>query len=464
MKVKYAAVLVVAAVALFAYGCGGGGTPEEEGGGGLEGINNLSDIPDSVLDPKEYDQSISPSAMVVAKDVKAQVGGSQFSRAGCETDRMKKNIIRNAVMPRMILCNIKAMETAAGTPAAGDGTYNYWKFSPPEGVEGPPGADAFAPRVAIKKDGSTLTFVMCNGTTQAMELVISTADNVYSGHVIDKWGDGFNGKLEFNADGTPDSFTTATFTQSMVEASNIWHGFGSASLQATPDYSIVEGFFNEDNPVVEGAGFSGATYAKFDATQGTAAFRADSGSYPGATVQQMFDGCVQFSLEGGCGASVNDWLDPITGWLNSGNPCALGVTADDVLCFQPGENCPAVDDGDGLCPVPDIGTPHHESFTIALNDATADNPYDLLFTMAATSDYEADVLAATLPSSSNPPEILFTITDVDCSGSDDWSDIPFVTEPNMDDCVAMEQELNQFESGDVCAQQDSEATTEEQFE
>lgn len=432
--------------------CGGSSaTTDEEGdsGGEIAAIDSLSDVPDSVMNPQAYDlttQSASLSAPIGKSLAKAdQVGG--FSRAGCETDTLKKNIIRNAVLPRMILCNIRAFETAAAGSAAGTGVFNYWKMDPPEGEQGPGGVDSFEPRVAIKMDGTQFTFVMCNGATKSMELFIDTADNVYSGHVIDKWGVGHEGKLEFSADGLPpDSFTLAQFTQSFNEVSDYFTGFGSATLQATPDYNVVYGFNN--GSMADGGSFGGATYAKFDLDEGTAKYRMDSGSYPGQTVQDSFNSC---KAQGYCTAeSVDSWLNPATGWLVTA-PCSLtGLTAQSKLCFSGGD-CPTAADGNGNCQISDANE-HSESFTINTTD-----PLNLVFAVAGSSIYKDEVLAESAPSSSTAPTIEFTSASegVDCSASGTWTELTFTSEPDMAACRAMEEELSNWQSGEMCANQES---------
>lgn len=438
----------VAALALIA-SCGGSSSSGDTGSGTTP-IDSLTDVPDAVLNPQVYDLTTQSASLAapISKDLAKDQQAGGFSRAGCETDVLKKNIIRNAILPRMILCNIRALETAAGGAAAGSGTFNYWKMDPPEGEQGPSGVDSFDPRVAIKQDGTQFVFVLCNGATKSMELVIDTANNVYSGHVIDKWGDNFEGMLEFSADGLPpDSFTLASFTQSFNEVSHDYTGYGSATLQATPDYNVVFGF--QSGLMADGGSFGGATYAKFNATEGTAKYRMDSGTYPGQTIAEAFGYCQS---SGGCSAeSAEDWIDPVNGWLVNGSPCSLTIPdAQTKLCFS-GDDCPTLADENGNCAIP-TGSEHSESFTI--NNS---NPLSLIFAVANSSVYSTDVAAATAPSSVTAPTIEFTSASagVDCSVSESWSEIPFTSEPDMTACREMEEEMNNWHSGESCANQDA---------
>lgn len=433
---------LVAIIALVA-SCGGSSSSTTAD---ITPIDSLSDVPDTVVNPQAYDLTTQTASLSVLPNKtigKVQQAGT-FSRAGCEANELKKNVIRNAILPRMILCNVKAFETASGGAAAGDGVFNYWKM--PERESGPQGM-AFEPRVAIKQDGSAFTFAMCNGTTKAMELYINTANNAYSGHVIDVWGAGFQGSLQFSADGLPpDNFTSASFTQSFIEESEYYQGYGSATFQATPTYNVVYGF-HSGREGGHGGTFAGATYGKFDLAEGTAKYRADSGFYPAQTVEASFNMCA---AQGNCTGTVAEWLDPETGWLVSGNPCSLtGIDASTKLCFAK-DSCPSVANGEGLCEV--ASNTHTESFTI---DTT--NPLALVFTRADTSAYAADVALATAPDSSTRPAIEFTnaSADVDCSGSDSWPVVSFSSEPDMSACSAMEEEMNNWQAGDTCSNQEA---------
>jgi hypothetical protein len=90
-----------------------------------------------------------------------------------------------------------------------------------------------------------------------------------------------------------------------------------------------------------------------------------------------------------------------------------------------------------------------ESFTITLTDA-ANHVLD--FALASTSAYEAAVVAATMPSSSVSPTIDFTSAsaDVDCSGSASWTALTFAAPPDITECAAIEAELNDWDTGELC--------------
>lgn len=443
--------LIIAAAAMLVAACSSSGGGGSTTGGTVTEIDALSDVPTSVVDPAQYDHTQNSTLASLSKSASVSkvqgVGG--FSRAGCETDRMKKNIIRNAILPKTILCFMQAFETAGGVSAAGDNAWNQWKGDGAMGEDtGPPGVEAFQPRMAIKKSGDALTFAMCNGTTQAMELYISTANNRYTGHVIDAWGEGHSSRLDFQADGTPDDFTTATFTQSFVESNDYFAGFGSQSLEATPERNAVYGFYNEKHGQQS---FAGGVYAMFDNDEGTARFSQDSGGYPAPTVQEVFQMCQQHNSE--CGEFENGWLGP-TGWLAT--QCTLTLTANDRICFPMCEEgqpcCPTAAVG-GTCSI-EAGEGHTESFAI-----NSSNPLALIFTVAANSSYADEVAAATIPSSSTQPTIAFTsaTADVDCSTSASWTPLTFSTPPNLSECEAMQDEMDDFNPGDLCQEQEGAA-------
>lgn len=456
---------MLAGMVLAIAACGASSSDPAAQSGNVSEINSISDVPTSVVDPSQYDVStntaLSSASLTPMISSKAAGDPSTFSRAGCETDRMKKNIVRNALLPKMILCMMGSFEDASGQTAAGDGVFNLWKGSDEMSDRGPPGVAEFKPRMAIKKSGSALTFVMCNDTTKSLELYIDTANGQYSGHVVNKWGDGFQNKLEFAADGVPLNadgtvgFTTASFTQYMVEDSSYWSGFGSETLLATPTYNTVYGFYNEEGT----NSYAGSVFARFDATQGSARFKQDSaGSYPAWNVQATFDNCELVSGAGTCGDLTTDWLGA-SGWLATECDGLDGLAADDLICFS-GECapdtpcCPTRAAGNTCETVP--GNDNTESFTITLTDS-ANHVLD--FALAGTSDYLAAVTAATMPESSAAPTIDFTSAsaDVDCAGSAGWTPLVFTSMPNISECAAIEAEMSNWDVGDLCQTLDAAA-------
>ena len=442
MNVVYRLLGVMVIVTFMLAGCGGGGageTAEEE----FAQIKSLSDIPENLLDPREYDlttKSVS-AALVVTKDIMKAEAIGKFSRAGCETNRMKKDLIRQAILPEMILCYMRGFERASGTQVAGDGRFNYLRGDDvmQQEVQGPSEVDEFRPRMAMKVDGNVFTLVMCNGLEKSMELVIMTVNNVYAGHAINSWGDGSNSKLEFSTDGPPTNFTAAIFTQSVIEDSIWWKGFGSMTMEATPAYNVLYGYHNEESEF----NYAGSLYAKFDASQGTAKFRSDAGSYPAPTVQEAYDQCVMYEGEGNCG-EIDDWLNY---WLNSPPPdgCGLELTADSCVCFKPDGQCPeeAVDDRCSIV----TGEVNAESFSIDRSD-----PLNLIFSVASTSVYAADVEAALLSDSSVQPAVEFTAhsSEVNCAESNSWPPLTLIKPPDVADCQAIEAEMNDWDSGKLC--------------
>ncbi len=462
----------VAMLALVAScGTSSSGSSGSSGSDTVSEVASISDIPTSVIDPSQYDVSTNTAlqANLSAKSVSkaALTGQSQFSRAGCETDRMKKNVIRNALLPKMLLCMMGAMDEVSGGRLAGDGAFNYWKAPDETGEGGPSGVDSFKPRLAVKKNASDLTFVICNDTTKAMELYISWANSLYSGHVVNKWGEGFQNKLEFTADGLPTTsagtagFTTATFTQTMVEASGYWRGFGSETLEATPLYNTIYGSYNEEGD----NNYAGSVYARFDNTQGTARYKQISaGSYPAWDIQRTYDNC-EIQSPGQCGDFDTDWLGA-AGWLATECDLPATLVATDTICFS--DDSDACVTGDGLC-CPSVaesatcsspaGLDTQESFAITLTDSVN---HVLDFAVATTSDYAAAVAAARLPDSSAEPTIEFTSAsaDVDCTGSNSWTSMmtAFTSEPDFAECTAMQDEMDDWDTGELCQTLDSAAS------
>lgn len=441
---KMLGIMLVGLMAVGLAACGGGGSA---GGGGDDGgdvITKLADVPDEVINPQDYDLTTKAVSADVAVHPKMPVLGGGFSRAGCETNNMKKNIIRNAMMPRMVICYMKGIEAAMGQTAAGNGEFNYWRGDEEmaQYIEGPSELGGnWDPRMAIKVEDNKLTFVMCNGTEKSMELYVDGSNGAFAGHAIDKWAEERASKLEFNADGTPEDFTTAIFSQSHIEPTQ----FGSNTLEATPTSNVVHGFYNNSGEW----SFAGAVYAQFNEEEGSAKFRADAGSYPAPTIQQTYDQCSQMNGgEGSCGDLETNWLSP-TGWLATN--CSLnGLTAESQVCFQK-EGCPE-EAVEGMCSI-ETGEGNTESFTIDRTD-----PLNLLFTRAVSSVFLSAVTAAELEDSLTQPTIEFTeiSADIDCSQSATWTVMEFSSAPDVADCVAMEAEMNNWRNDEqACAEQEA---------
>jgi hypothetical protein len=66
-----------------------------------------------------------------------------------------------------------------------------------------------------------------------------------------------------------------------------------------------------------------------------------------------------------------------------------------------------------------------------------------------------------MPNSGTEPAIDFTDASagVDCSQSDSWASLTFVTIPHVAVCQAMEQELNKWDNGEMCEQMESESAS-----
>lgn len=396
---------------------------------GVTAVNSVSDIPLSVVDPSAYDVSLTSSSVNdLMFAMPGEVGG--FSRSGCEADQARNRIIREAKFPKMILCYMKAMSTSLGLEP-GDGDYHYYNLG-----EIPGGPDEVGGtmdmKIAIKKSGTEFTMLMCESGVKTMEFVIDTG-SAYSGHVIDQWE--FNGyqdarHLTFEADGDPDNFTSATFSQTFSSAQ--W-GYGQETLEASPSSATVYGYFND---TYQGQNFSGAQYAQFDATEGTAKYDV-SGTYPAMSVGEI----ASFDSE---------WYN----WLTMAQPDGLGLTDNDFICCD--ENgCSQVASGEG-CTFSDSDT---ESYTIS-----GSAPNQTFTVSASDSSYAAAVDAVTLPSTDTAPTISFSSTDFsDCTATT-WSDMTTPTEaPDVSECMAMEDEMDDYQDTNGCQEQEDAALQAENY-
>lgn len=449
MKAKRAAAMAFVMGVLLLCGCGGesGGLADEPGN---PSISKLSDIPDNLLDPKEYDLTTKAKAAVVSRTNKGfeYEGDVEYSRAGCEADRMKRNVIRNAILPETLVCYLEKIEQAMDVPFAGEGQFKFWNGEKALIGEHPATGEEFVVRIAAKRDGDRFTTLVCNGTTKMMEIAIGKANNMYTGHIIDVWRDDWKNKMDFETDGPPSNFTTARFTQSFIENDPVWgSNFGSGTLEATPISNTVYGYYNQGGVW----SFSGSVYGKYDEYEGSAKYRVDDGAYYYAkTVQDYFNNCVQQRGESACGDLQTNWLD---GWINAPAPegCALGLSSNSLICFAKDGQCPSLTDAEGKCAIV-TGSSNVESFKI-----DSSNPYNVIYTLAGTSAYAADVEQAELPATTAEPIIEFTdeIAEVDCAESVTWTDIVLVSQPDFTECNEMELELDYWDTGDLCDQEEA---------
>ncbi|MBU0505247.1 hypothetical protein KJ708_04565 [bacterium] len=422
-------ILLAAAIIYMFVSCGGSSTGSNNNDtGGVNTITSVDDIPLSVVDPSEYDVSMVDASFNALQYVEKD-GEAIFSRAGCEADQQRNRIIREAKFPKMMLCYMQKMADGMGMEMGAD-DYNYYKL---DGMDEGPEKDgkSMEMRIAIKKTDNTITMLMCENETKVMEFLI-TASDTYKGHIIDKWTfeeymidvDSKMLKktetpqmitesrhLKFDADGDPDNFTTAMFTQAYD--SSLW-GFGEETLVATPDYATVYGYFNDK---FDGNNFTGSSYARFDATQGTATYSV-SGSYPAENVGDIAD-------------IDEDWYI----WLTEAEPNGLGLSDTDYICCDK-DSCEEVAAGKS-CSFTDSGT---ESFAIV------GTPPNEMFNLSDTdSAYAAFVDAAKLPETDTAPSIDFTSSDFsDCTATT-WSELSGTPKDvDMSECNAIEEALKEF--------------------
>lgn len=448
--------IILGYVVGFLTGCGGSSGTSSSSGNSSSGIENIGDIPLDVIDPAQYDVSLtSASASLNAKAMPGEIGG--FSRAGCEASQARNRIIREAKFPKMILCHMTKMAEGLGMEL-GDGDYNYYNLG-----EVPGGPDEMGGsmdmKIAVKKVEETITMLMCENDVKVMEFVITAdiANNIYEGHVVDRWvfEDGLLGeitesrRLDFSTDGDSDTFTNAEFSQ--VFSSDRW-GYGAESLIATPEYSVVNGYHQDS---YMGNNFTGSAYARFSASEGTTKYYA-SGTYPPTQVAEaagIDQGWYEYLTDG-------EW--------------GLGLADDDFVCCD-SEGCFQVDSSSS-CEFTDEGT---ESFEIS---GAAPNQ---IFTVTDTSDFEDLVSDVVLQDPASRPAIEFALSPKDASASSigtggtlvSLNEIAFSIaefsdcgeniswEPisgqgidaDISECLAIEEEINDFQNHDHCHELEEQA-------
>jgi hypothetical protein len=436
-KIILIVLLAVASIYTFV-SCGGTGTATgNDDSGTVTEITTVGDIPLSVVDPSSYDASMA-SASFNALQTKEPEEDGKASRGGCEAGQQRDRIIREAKFPKMMLCYMQKMSETLGLEF-GDDKYNYYKIGKIDGGPDETGG-SMDMKVAVKKSDDTITMLMCENDVKVMEFQI-TAGETYKGHIIDKWtfeeGDKIENltkgmshtdkptsvtearHLKFDADGDPDDFTKALFTQAYD--SSLW-GFGSESLEATPDYSTVWGFFKDK---YDGKNFSGSSYARFDTTQGTAKYSV-SGEYPADKVGDI--------------ASIDEaWYT----WLTGEKPNGLGLADDDYICCDQ-EGCEQVEDTE-TCTFTDKDM---ESFDIA-----GEPPIEAFTIRDSDSAYAEFITDATTPEIDSAPSIDFTSTDFsDCSATT-WSELTgSIEDVDVSECMAIEETISKFYNENSCEQ------------
>lgn len=234
------------------------------------------------------------------------------------------------------------------------------------------------------------------------------------------------------------TYTTASFTMSF----NDTFGYGSATMTADRA-SVFNTLSGAMHSTWEGSVFEGRVYSKFGETMGSAKHRGD-GEYPASTVSESCAGdqnCVQGMFQ------------------------LYGFGADAYVCWTPQEDgnwVPEAAGDDNKCNFTDEGA---QAFSITTSGNTQ------TFTVLATDTegaYYGDVSQSIL---SDPEEPSIEYTDPwECDATDatpiDIGSLMQTGTPAQlaafEACMTLEQEMNDFEQGSVCEEQEMAAWNEGQ--
>ncbi len=475
-------------------GCGGSSSRGGTGGSGTTtgtaDVSSLRTVPNTDLSSLDVSQSSASGLRRLALSVVNKAKHEEFkdnlrsvgnpSRAGCESNMHKKQIIRDSKMAQFPKCMAQAMEKS-GLITIPTGSLAYYKMTPPPETEeqkagmcnGIPD-ERMEDKRACEEEANQgpqeiklrignvdgLQMDVCFGGVLEEEALYTAAGSLYTATLAH--GRTFQGKSEkANFSMTVDLGTTGTVTEGRISLGNgnasatgqMNGGFGRGLIRAdvTADTFAIQGGFLGDfvDPFTGVAtSFIGKTYSKLNATEGCAKFSFE-GPPPPMRIQDM----VPFDVS----------ADALGGFLQafSQELCGVVVNADNYgeinVCPNPdfdptaaGEtDCPMIAAAaDGGCPtVTHTGT---ECFSISNGSTTTDFGrtrilQTFLRTDESTARFFTEVNAFDLgpldPSSVNPA---FS-RNWDCTG--DFSELNFANgqnvEENMEDCFALEEEMRE---------------------
>lgn len=327
-------------------GCGGGGssttaTSGDTTGEGTASLESLSTLPTADLSTYDSSSSASANVAVLLNQSKAKgvvkgfgenlnkVGGS--SRAGCESNMHKQEVIRMSQQIQLPRCFAEAMEKADLIEIP-SGSFNAYHISFPEDdnsgefCDGIPAervdekaaclAESAGPpdmRVRIGNIDSALQMDMCEDGALVEESTFSASGSNYSVTAIhsNTWG-GKAEKSKFSAtisgiNSVTDGIVTLASTGSVVASSIMSGGFGKGTIGfeaiASDSSNRVYGGFagSFTDPFTQKATtFTGKAYSRFGGASnvGTAKY-SFSGSMPPMRIQDMIPpGLAGDQLEG----------------------------------------------------------------------------------------------------------------------------------------------------------------------
>lgn len=506
MKILSRVLIIFAASFIFWLGCGSStstssgtsdGTTGGDSGTGTASVETLAAIP--TLDLSSYDSSDSASASIAVLNPSAMI--KEFgeglrdvgnpSRAGCEANMHKEEVIRMSQQVQLSRCYPEAMETA-GFFTIPTNAYGYYNIVPPEMEEAERGNMCDGVRAAdtekieaceaggaesgskagmnmkmrIGRFDNELRIDICEGeaggTASLVDESTYTAEGaVYGANIthIGNWGgnresNNFVLNVNLGAAGYVENGLAIIGSDGSITADGYMDGgFGSGHIRFEKigsDSNRVSGAFRGSftDPYSDRvSSFTGRVYSRFNADEGCAKF-SGTGSMPPMPVQQMIpydisetelnDFLRSFGIELGINLDSTNYQTVLLCDNPDFNPEAFDSTVKPLVVMS-GETCPEVTHSGTECfsierrtRTTDFGTEFVKSYLVI--DPTTAAYYE------EVSAYDVSGLAAaiTTPAYSR---------NWDCTG--DFTSLDFSTftaeqmaaaETAMQPCMVLEEE------------------------
>jgi len=503
------------------YACGGSGgsssgSSRAAGGGSEATVESLSSLPS--VDLSNYDASSSSSSAnlssllsrsvssnIVNRGIGENLGGAGgASRAGCDANMHKKEMIRMSQMAQLSRCYPEAMETL-GLFEIPDNRFAYYQLTPPEEdvediaakCDGIPEQDAerramceqeggkggMEMKIRIGNYSGELRIDMCEGGSLVDEATYSADGSIYTAsivHIGDWMGQTEKSSFDLTVDlGTGGSVTNGIVTlgdDGSIDAQGVMSGgFGSGNMrferiESDSSNRIRGGFAGSfTDPMTDmTSSFDGKVYSRFGGSSNTGCAKF---SFGGTMPPMRFIDMLPMDIPEDQKANFIKTFCNDLGITVEGDQCTAANTADLLLCENPdfdhsnpsATTKPMIPLGSGETECGEVSHSGIECFAISNVTMTGGfgNRVRQGFTIIATSGspYFDEVNAFDLSGlSSNITEPAYS-RNWDCTGTFTEVDFTSVSMAEMDSamsaCFALEEKAfeNQGMSEYNCGEQ-----------
>lgn len=479
MKISSLSLGAIVAAVVSVAACGGGsGGGESSEDPGTASVGSFSSLPS--VDLSNYDYSASGAQAMIAKSmhVGKAVGAasSNKSRAGCEVNSQKDNIIRQSKMAQLERCFPEAMEAGSLISIPSD-EYAYYHISVPAEPGGPgekgggcggAGGKSLYMRLGRFTGGSELHVDTCfdrgSGVTQAGSSTYRASGDDYLVSVVrvDSCGDQtFNGSLNIAFSGVSVANGVATFddtTGQVVVDGAMRDNFGRGSIHfgafASDHHNEVRGAFtaNFDDEVMGGTqAFTNKVFSQFGGAEATKTGSAKfyfNGSFPAFPVSNM----VPPGMPDSAKPQFFQFMSTMLGTtVNAANYTTLYTCPNPACSPEDPAGCqPVLDtDGDHMC---------SQEMTKVESFSISGTPPDLTFLLidSANSAFFTAVNAFDLANIAIPADAAIPFTrDWNCQPSGSWIEVDptnadltaaqfAALQSKMEACQAIQQSAQEF--------------------